>query len=181
MRQVNLLPELFQHEMRIKTVKKSLVLSAVVLLLIIVPVHVLFSLKIGALRAEKQNLLENKDIPSINALREESQELKMRTAGVVNDNRTLLEISGDSLAYKEMLKHIGDITLNKVWINSLTISKNKKTVEISGRSFDAQLVSEFLLELKSLECFNDVDLTSMQSKESQGGSEVTFGLTCEFD
>ena len=58
-------------------------------------------------------------------------------------------------------------------------AKKDNVWEITGRTAQTQLVSEFMLELKKLAYFKEVKLTSIMKKKATSGDEgIDFNLAC---
>ncbi|MBN1492849.1 MAG: PilN domain-containing protein [Candidatus Omnitrophica bacterium] len=181
MRQINLLPEAYQHQMRMAALKKTMIVSAVIVIVCIVPVHIWLADGVKGLKNELTAIKLSRAMPELDKVRSEVTLLRNERNAFVSENQALLEIAAQRVHYKAMMKLIGDSARNKVWLNSVTVSSQKKTLEMKGKAYDAQLVSEFLLEIKKIPYFNTVDLTSMQSNTAADGTTITFSLTCTFE
>jgi len=180
MRQVNLLPDEFQREMRMEALTRTCVMSIIVVCLILIPVHLWLGGKVKRLEQSALTMKLSRAMPELTQVRSAVDGLRRQRDAFVAANRVLLQLAAQRLQYRDALRLIGETAFTRVWCTQITFNAQRRTLEMQGNSFDAQLVSEFLLELKKSPHFSDVDMTSMQSQTGTGSTKISFTLTCTF-
>ena len=176
-----MLPEEMQRANERRFVIKSLVTTACLLFLVVLSIHLLLAAGVGRLERVERELASMGEPPEISQLRKETARLELEMQGFINKNRVPLDILSKHLPCPYILKTIGDITLDMVWLTGFSVDSQKGTSQIDGRSFNNKLVSEFMLELKKLPYFKSVELTSMERNAEPEKIGVEFKITCKFN
>ena len=132
------------------------------------------------LERTERKLASMREPPEISRLRKEIARSELEMQRFIDKNRVALDISSKYIPCPYILKTIGDITLDMVWLTGLSVDSENGTCQIDGRSFNTKLVSEFMLELKKLPYFRSVELPSMEKGTEPERKEIEFKITCKF-
>ncbi|MDP2653140.1 MAG: PilN domain-containing protein [Candidatus Omnitrophota bacterium] len=175
MRQINLLPEQMQKVEQIKTIRNAFVLVLAPILLVMAVVHVLLAMHL-------QNMKRLAERPMDYIQTREVGEVKVRIDEVLSKMRDfhagheiLLESIAQRASTPVILVNLGEMAQSRVWLNDFNLDHESKTCRIAGQSFNTRLVSEFMLELKKVPFFKNVELSSME--RGQDG-KVGFSIVC---
>ncbi|MBL7170475.1 MAG: PilN domain-containing protein [Candidatus Omnitrophica bacterium] len=180
MRQINLLPEKVHRAEERRSIRKSLITAVSLTSLVVLSIHLLSAGRVERLEKIARQLTSIKVPPEISQLRGKIARLKVERQTFIDRNRVLLDILSKDLPYPYILKTIGNVTSDMVWLTGFSIDSRKGTCQIDGQSFNTSLVSEFMLELKKLPYFESVDLTSMERRTELQEKGVDFKITCKF-
>lgn len=181
MRQINLLPEEVKRTEKERINKNLVIFGAGLTFLVVASIHFLLAWRVDSLKnALKQSDAVRKN-PGLSQLQKEINQLEKERERYVKENKALLEILTKHLASPSVLKVLSEAASGRVWFIGLSIDVQKETCRINGKSFNTQLVSEFMLELKRSSCFKKIDLTSMEKQSAPEGKDITFSITCEFE
>ena len=178
MRQVNLLPEGLKKTANLKAERSALIVTGGIALAIFVFIHVILVIQIKGLEIAANQPLFFEEATQTGQLKG-LIESKKKIQKLVKKNRDVLEIFAKHSSSANILDTIGDITRDKVWLNRFLLDLNAGQCTIEGRSFNTRLVSEFMLELKKLPCFENVELVSMDKGTKKGDEEIDFEIICK--
>jgi Tfp pilus assembly protein PilN len=178
MRQVNLLPERLQQAEEKRIIRDSIIITISLTLLLVLSLHFLLVSRVIRLKKIIDRLTIAKETPEVRELRKEINRLKTEEQTFINKNRVFLDILAMGTSYPYILNSIGEATSNKVWLTKLSVDAKNGICQFDGKSFDIQLVSEFMLELKKMAHFRNVELTSMERGKEMGEKAVAFRITC---
>ena len=178
MRQVNLLPEELKRTARLRMTLNSLLVTAGASLAVLIFIHFLLAAQIKSLDflANQPLFLEGED--QTGQLKELVSS-KKKIQQLVEKKRDVLEIFAKHSSSANILNAIAAITKDNVWMNKFLFDLNTDQCIIEGRSFNTRLVSEFMLELKKLPCFENVELVSMDKDTQKGAEEIDFEIICK--
>jgi len=178
MRQVNLLPEELQKAQSLKIIGSSLLFNIGAVVIFVVLINSLLSFWITNLETVALQPLALKENNEITQIRAKISEIEKETGMIFKKNRDIMEVFARNSSFSHLLKVIGNVTSDKVWLTSLTFVMKDRRCKMDGLSFNTRLVSEFMLELKKISYFKNVELLSME-KEGRGIKEVAFTIECE--
>lgn len=180
MRQVNLLPDKLRLSEERMPIIKSVIACVCLTLFVILSIHLLLAAGVGRLERTERKLTSMREPPEISRLRKEIARSELEMQKFIDKNRVPLDILSKYLPCPYILKTIGDITLDMVWLTGFFVDSENGTCQIDGRSFSTKLVSEFMLELKKVPYFKSVELPSMEKGTEPEKKEVQFKITCKF-
>ena len=178
LRQVNLLPEEIQKSEQLRFLRFSLTV-------IFLPVFVVLFLISSLLNGCIQNLEETARQPLAFQETTATRDLKKKIEQQENvlgdfaqENTGIIEtyVKNSPTAY--FLKVISRLSAQKVWLTGIALDTQGRTCKIKGKSFTTRLVSEFMLELKRLPHFQEVELVSVGKEGVKPGAEVDFQIIC---
>lgn len=179
MRQINLLPDNLKNKEKLRFLKKSLLCTVGVSLLVMVLVHFILILRVGSLEKALSN-------PAIYGGSEVIKKLQKDIDIVIKDTRRdmkrsqyFAELLDKNLMFSSVLQNISNIASDKVWFKRVKIVVDGKNFEIEGKSFNTRLVSEFMLDLRKLAYFKNVDLITMEKNDDGVKKEIDFKIACK--
>lgn len=176
MRQVNLLPEDIRKSEEIRKVRHSLVFTIGAPLLGIVVIHLLLVLLVHHLKTAASEPLGFQDTPQISAVREKIDQIQSSAGDFSRQHQSAVKIICRLRSPVGFLLRLGEAVREKVWLTDVQLDYGKKVCELTGRSFNTRLVSEFMLELKTMNAVENFELVSMEQKESSSTPEIEFKL-----
>ncbi|MDD5449292.1 MAG: PilN domain-containing protein [Candidatus Omnitrophica bacterium] len=180
MRQINLLPEEVKHT-EIGRINKNVIIVGIGLIFLAMTlVHFSLVHRVTALKKTLKQLNAVKGYPGLGQLQKEAVAIEKEKARYASENKALIDIMAKHLASAPLLKSISDAAYGRVWFTALAVDPQKEGLRITGRAFNTELVSEFMLELKKMASFKKIDLASMEKQESADGEEINFAINCEF-
>lgn len=180
MRQINLLPEELQRSQGRRPIIKSVIAAVCLAVFAVLSIHLLLTATVGMLERIERELISTRELPEMSRLREEIARSKLDMRRFIDKNRVPLEILSENLPCPYILKTIGDVTLDLVWLTGFSVDSKNGTCQLDGRSFNTKLVSEFMLELKKVPYFKSVELSSMEKGGEPKKEEVEFKIVCKF-
>jgi len=178
MRQVNLLPTDLQQAERIHFFKKAGLFLLSPTLILLIMGHLILQARLNYLQDLSKQPLALKETKETRELNEKKKEAKQQVRVFYDENKSILERFVKKFSVAHMLKFIGQIAKEKVWLLSLSLEVNKGECRIEGKSFNTRLVSEFMLELKRLPYFKNVELVSMNKGKGTEIKEIEFQVVC---
>jgi len=174
MRQINLLPESLQQAEQMRLLRNVAVVICIVSLGAALVLHMLLSFGVNTTRANvDQSLMAHQD--EFVRIKQEIQNAKGQMKDLYSKEEVLILLLSKHLSNAHMLKVMGQLTGERVWLTGLNLDIQKSECELEGRSFSTRLVSEFMLELKRMPYFREVELINMDKGKS---TEVTFKILC---
>ena len=176
MRQVNLLPEDIRKAEEVRKVRHSLIFTIGAPLLGIVTIHLLLLLLVYQLRTAASQPLGFQDTPQIGVVREKIDQIQSLAGDFSQQHQGAVKILCRLRSPVGFLLHLGEVVREKVWLTDIQLDYGKKICELTGRSFNTRLVSEFMLELKKMNAVENFELVSMEQKESPSTPEIEFKL-----
>ena len=178
MRQVNLLPQDMQQADRINFMRKAgLVLFTPVIVLLIIG-HILLQTRLGYLKRTSEQPLAFTETQETRELGRRKKEARKKIRDFYAKNENVIEKFVKKFSVAHMLKSVGQIAAEKVWLQSMVLDIPKDVCRIKGKSFNTRLVSEFMLELKRLPYFQNVELVSMSKGQVKDVKEIEFQVVC---
>ena len=178
MRLVNLLPEEYQKKEQWRILRHSLCLTFLPLGLGLAVIHFLVVSQLAGMeQALRQPKHYSESVQTVK-LRQEISAVKAKGQGLVSADKELIEYFVVQPASSRILKNIARVADEKVWLTEFGLDLARGTCDIGGKSFNIRLVSEFMLELKQLSYFAEVELVAMEEGAKEKGGEVTFKVTC---
>lgn len=178
MRQVNLLPEDIQKTERIKIIINSLLTTLVPVILGMALLHFLIVFRLHSLQRVVNQPYAQPELAQFQELRQEIGKIKSAAQGSFSRDRELIEYFVVNLPFSEILRNIGNIAQERVWLTGVTVDGQSNICEIEGRSFNTRLVSEFILNLKQYYFFQSVELLSMGEDKTGKEEETHFKIVC---
>ena len=180
MRQINLLPETVRG-----VEKRALVAKAVMVLIgsaavIILLSHFFLLWRISCLKKTISHLRDIGGITAGSPLDRQLNQSGSQIQKYIDENKALTEVLTKDFLSLPLLKTIGDAASGRVWLTAVTVDSKTETCQISGNTYNTQLVSEFMLELKRSPFFKNIDLASMEKGKETQLKEMSFTVTCEF-
>lgn len=181
MRGVNLLPPEIAKRKRLARKRQAAILlgGAVVAMIFISYLGLFISLQ-GYQKSikEKERLLAEQG-----SKWKELQEAMARVERIENDTRaleerirTVQELTGGELYYWEILRELGHITPEKVWLRELILNPDTKRLSLKGSASSDTLIARFLAALETSSYFREVELK--ETKKNESGDYKDFELTC---
>ncbi len=90
--------------------------------------------------------------------------------------RTVQELTGGELYYWEILRELGHITPEKVWLRELILNPQTRKISLKGSASSDTLIARFLAALETSPHFRGVELK--ETKKNESGNYKDFELTC---
>jgi Tfp pilus assembly protein PilN len=178
MRQVNLLPEESRKAETILFIRNTVgvILGPFVGILLIV--NFFIGAHIDYLRRTAEQPLASKETSETLAMKKqiEKYEENLKQTGV--QNKDIVETFVKKVPAGYLLKMISRLAEDKVWLDGISVDVKERRCTVDGKSFGTRLVSEFMLELKRLPHFKDVELVSVGKETRKTAQEVDFQIIC---
>jgi len=90
--------------------------------------------------------------------------------------RTVQELTGGELYYWDILRELGHITPEKVWLRELILNPQTRKLSLKGSASSDTLIARFLAALETSPHFRGVELK--ETKMNESGDYKDFELTC---
>ena len=90
--------------------------------------------------------------------------------------RTVQELTGGELYYWEILRELGHIVPEKVWLRELILDPQTRKLSLKGSASSDTLIARFLAALESSPYFREVELK--ETKKNESGDYKDFEFTC---
>lgn len=90
--------------------------------------------------------------------------------------KTVQELTGGELYYWEVLRELGHIIPEKVWLRELILDPQTKNFSLKGSASSDTLIARFLAALETSPYFREVELK--ETKKNESGDYKDFELTC---
>jgi Tfp pilus assembly protein PilN len=178
MRQVNLLPIENQRSEQWRVLRNSLCGIFLPLGFLMLVVHLLLGLQVAAMEKRLNSPLRHAESAPVVALQQAMADIKLKGEGFLKTDKEIVEYFIVQPSAANILGNIGNQALDKVWLTDLRGDGTKRVYEIVGRSFNIRLVSEFMLELKKLPYFENVELVTMGEGAKGKEGEIDFKMIC---
>lgn len=179
MRQVNLLPEENQKSETMRLIRNSLCKNFLPVIAGMIPIHFFLAFSLSDLERTVQIPQRYHETPRVLQIRQEIKNMKSKASGLFASNKDLVVNFLANLPSSQLLKKIGNVTSERVWLTNLALDMSKGMCEMNGRSFNIRLVSEFILELKRLPYFTSVELVTMEGNQKEKEGEINFKIVCK--
>ncbi len=181
MRGVNLLPpEMAKRKRFARKRQAALSLGGIVVAIIFISYLTLFISAQSYQRSieEKERLLVERG-----SKWKELQETMTRVERIEEDTRaleerirTVQELTGGELYYWEVLRELGHITPEKVWLGEFILHPQTKRLSLKGSASSDTLIARFLAALEASPYFREIELK--ETKKNESGDYKDFELTC---
>lgn len=178
LRQVNLLPrEMLQVE-HLRSLRSTFLLVMLPILFVLLIIHALLNLSIRGLEESGRRPATWWFSPEMDSVQDRLEAMGKNAIQFMTSHKELLTGYVHHENTRDLLTRVGNSALNKVWFREVKLNNGSQKLELYGASYQARLVSEFMLELKKIPYFDQVELVSM-GKESRGANEeIDFQITC---
>jgi len=178
MRQVNLLPGETQRVEIIQFIQHTLAFLFAPTIILLFLISFLMNMHIRHLQKTAEQPLAFQETAETRQLKKQIDSLEKELKIYGHDNEALIKafVKRSPAAY--LLKVISRLSENKVWLRGITLDAQQDICRIDGKSFNTRLVSEFMLEVKRLPYFRDVELVSVGKQAVKTASEVDFQIIC---
>ena len=176
MRQVNLLPDETRKTETLRFMRNSLLILLAPVFGLWFLMNLLLNIQIGALKRTAAQPLAFQETGETQALKTKIANLEKKIQEYGDQNKGIIETFVKKVPCGYLLKNIGCLSEDKVWVNAISFDTQKKECRIDGKSFSTRLVSEFMLELKRLPHFEGVDLVSVGKETRKTTQEVDFQI-----
>lgn len=175
MRQINLLPEDIQKA-EAQSLLRNIAVSAIApLVAVMLLMHGVLAWYLTSLNQEARQ--SPGTVPSIEAdhLREKVDQKLGEAQKFFYHHKALFYHDIRRILTLRILAKLGTMADQKVWVKRFELDYKQKITRISGQSYNTRLVSEFMLELKKLQFFSEVELSSM---EKGPDGKINFLVVC---
>lgn len=178
MRQINLLPKNLQKAIQIKKVRNSALIIFIPVFTFVLIGHFGVGFWVDSLRRSAEAPPSMNETPEIVRLRQGIKSVNAETKNFAEHNEGALEILKQDYPVSKIIKALGDASDKKAWIKGLTFDSEGGVCRIDGASLSTKTVSEFMLELKKISFFKNVELINMGKQKSGGLDKIDFQLSC---
>ena len=174
LRRTNLLPEGIQQDIEQRKLKLSMAMIACVAIVFGIIVHFVLGFQVAMLEETLDDYINQSEDAEFGRLSRDMKLLNEKKDLFVEYNGMFLELIDRRFPIVNMLRFVGSIAQDKVWLTKFTVSGDGNLCELNGRSQSTHVVSEFMMKLKKMGCFENVSLVSM-GKGNQA-DDIVFSL-----
>ncbi len=178
MRQVNLLPEESQRIETLKFIQRTLAFLFVPTLVVLFGISFAMDRHIEILRHAVDKPMAFQETAETRKLDQDIANTEKELKIFGDEHRVLIKTFVKRVPTAYLLKIISRLSENKVWLKGISLDHQQDICRIEGKSFNTRLVSEFMLEIKRLPYFRDVELVSVGKEAVKAASEVDFQIVC---
>jgi len=176
MRQVNLLPDSVKQVETIRALWNSAVVLLGTTLFVMLLLHFGLEARVKYLEEIASRPSYIRETAESSSLKQQALKIKKQMQSQIKEDLLAAKLFTHHMSSHNLLKNIGDVTSGKVWLDGMSINSEGGVFQIQGRSSNMRFVSEFMLELRKLPYFKNVELTSMGKGQSE--AEVLFKILC---
>lgn len=127
---------------------------------------------------EKERLLaeQGSKREELQAVMDRVERIEKDTKALEERIRTVQELTGGELCYWEILRELGHIIPEKVWLRELILNPQTRKLSLKGSASSDTLIARFLAALETSPHFRKVELK--ETKKNVSGDYKDFELTC---
>ena len=127
---------------------------------------------------EKERLLpeQGSKWKELQAAMARGERIEKDTKALEERIRTVQELTGGELYYWEILRELGHITPERVWLRELILNPQTRNLSLKGSASSDTLIARFLAALESSPYFRGVELK--ETRKNVSGDYKDFELTC---
>ena len=181
MRGVNLLPPIVVKKRKLTRERRIVILWGGVIVVLILLGYLSLFISVQSYQRsikEKERLLaaqENewveiqKSVARVKRIEEETATLEERV-------QTIEELMGGNFYYWEILRELGRIIPEKVWLREFNLDSQTNRLSVKGSAPSETLIAPFLAALDTSRYFREVELKETRKNEEEDYKD--FELTC---
>ncbi len=181
MRGVNLLPPEIAKRKKLTQKRQAAILLGGTIVAVIFISYLGFFISVQSYQKsikEKERLLveQGSKWKELQAAMARVERIEKDTKALEERIRTVQELTGGELYYWEILRELGHIIPEKVWLWELILNPQTRRLSLKGSASSDALIARFLAALETSPYFREVELKETTKNES--GDYKDFALTC---